>query len=242
MDDTTEPLIVVIGHPIAGNPSQFAMEKALRSLGLDWRVLSFDVLPENIAAALEGFAATGITGVLIDRSVVEPATEWYARKTDVDPDPVDCLTLGKDRLFVGTNERLNWVLDQITTLPREKCFCFGNCAPGAEWSAKLLGAERIAGNVSAKQIESADAILLVDDLSGAPELELDEWPKNDGSTVVIDLTSGHPKQSRISQLGYRVLTKTDHQIGVLERVLVRWTAHKPTGDVIRDAVEEYLGV
>ena len=62
MDASTEPIIAVIGHPIAGNPSQFAVERALQSMDFDWRVLSFDVLPEDVASALEGFAVTGIAG------------------------------------------------------------------------------------------------------------------------------------------------------------------------------------
>ena len=55
MDGTTEPIIAVLGHPIAGNPSQFAFESALQSMELDWRVVSFDVSPEDIPAALQGF-------------------------------------------------------------------------------------------------------------------------------------------------------------------------------------------
>ncbi|MGI9471301.1 MAG: hypothetical protein ACR2NZ_07220 [Rubripirellula sp.] len=241
MDGTTEPLLVVIGHPIAGNPSQFALERALRWLDMDWRVLSFDVPSDNVAAALEGFAATGIAGVLIDRSVSKPAANWYAEKVHGDPGPVDCLTLGSDRKFVGSNERFGWVLDQLSQFPGER-LCFGNCSPGSEWSAKSLGAERIAGNVKANQIATAGGILIADDLMGPPELELDEWPENDGSTIVIDLTSGHPQRSRILELGYRVLAKSDRQIGVLKRALTRWTDREPGGDVIRDAVEEYLGV
>ena len=48
MDGTTEPIIAVIGHPIAGNPSQLALERALRAMDLDWRVLSFDVKPDDM--------------------------------------------------------------------------------------------------------------------------------------------------------------------------------------------------
>ncbi len=91
MDGTTEPIIVVIGHPIAGNPSQFALERALRAMKLDWRVLSFDVKPEDVAAALEGFSVTGIAGVLIDPSVAAPASQWYADRTSSDFAIIDCL-------------------------------------------------------------------------------------------------------------------------------------------------------
>lgn len=242
MDGTTEPLLVVIGHPIAGNPSQFALEQALRWLEMEWRVLSFDVPSENVAAALDGFAVTGITGVLIDPSVRDAASAWYAEEIGRDPVAIDCLTLGDDRTFVGSNERWGWVADQLAQAPAECRLCFGNGSPESEWSAKRLGAERMAGNVKASRIESAEAILIVDDLSGPPELEVDEWPQDDGSTLVIDLTSRHPDRSRLIDLGYRVRTKVDHQIGILQRALFRWADREAGGDVIRDAVEEYLGV
>lgn len=80
MDGTTEPIIAVIGHPIAGNPTQFAIEMALRSLDLDWRVLSFDVDPADIGVALDGFAVTGFAGVIIDPSVGNEAATWYGNQ------------------------------------------------------------------------------------------------------------------------------------------------------------------
>ena len=102
--------------------------------------------------------------------------------------------------------------------------------------------ELVSGNVKPETIEAAQAILVLDDLSGPPELELDEWPANDGSTVVIDLSNCHPLQSRIKELGYQVLTDCDSQIGVLKRAVQKWSARQVDAAVIRDAVEEYLGV
>ena len=96
--------------------------------------------------------------------------------------------------------------------------------------------------MSAETIESARTILVVDDLSGPPELEVDEWPEDDGSTLVIDLSTQHPMQLRIKELGYEVVSHIDLQIGVLERALEKWTQMKVDSSVIRDAVEEYLGV
>ncbi len=80
MDGTTEPLIAVIGHPIAGNPSQFALERALVAMDLDWRVLSFDVPPDKIQVALDGAEVLGIRGVLIDPVLCQAATDWYRER------------------------------------------------------------------------------------------------------------------------------------------------------------------
>jgi len=102
MDGTTEPLLTVIGNPIAGNPSQFALERAIGALRLDWRVLSFDVPPENIAAALNGFSVTGISGVLIDPSVRQAASAWYAEQIGIEGVAIDCLDRGENGRFTGS--------------------------------------------------------------------------------------------------------------------------------------------
>lgn len=59
------PLLGIIGHPIAGNPMQFAMEQALSAAKLDWRFLSFDVPPERLADAIAGIDALGFRGLAV---------------------------------------------------------------------------------------------------------------------------------------------------------------------------------
>jgi len=242
MDGTTEPLLTVIGNPIAGNPSQFALERAIAALGLDWRVLSFDVSPDDIDAALNGFAVTGICGVLIDPSVRQAASAWYAQQSGCEVGVIDCLVRDEDGRFTGSDERLLWVEEQLASRDVGNKLCFGNCGKNSSWDTRSLGVEKVSGNVKSETIEAAQAILVLDDLSGPPELELDEWPASDGSTVVIDLSSCHSLQSRIKELGYQVLTDFDLQIGVLKRAVQKWSAREVDVAVIRDAVEEYLGV
>ncbi|MDA7864995.1 hypothetical protein N9B24_02600 [bacterium] len=242
MDGTTEPLLTVIGNPIAGNPSQFALERAIGALRLDWRVLSFDVPPENIAAALNGFSVTGISGVLIDPSVRQAASAWYAEQIGVEGVAIDCLVRGENGRFTGSDERRLWVEEQLAFRSGGDRLCFGNCAAGSSWDAKSLQMKKVSGNVKPEQIEAAQAILVVDDLSGPPELELDEWPANDGSTIVIELSSCNLLHDRIRELGYQLLTHSDLQIGVLARAVEKWSARQVDTAVIRDAVEEYLGV
>lgn len=66
MEETAiPPLLGVIGHPIAGNPMQFAMERALIAANLEWRFLSFDVLPERLAEAVAGIDALGFRGLAV---------------------------------------------------------------------------------------------------------------------------------------------------------------------------------
>ncbi|QDS93272.1 Shikimate dehydrogenase [Roseimaritima multifibrata] len=62
---TTQPIACVLGHPIAGNPSQFAIERALASDESDWRFLSLDVAAENLEDAIRGAKALGFRGLLV---------------------------------------------------------------------------------------------------------------------------------------------------------------------------------
>ncbi|MFM2093960.1 MAG: Shikimate dehydrogenase [Planctomycetota bacterium] len=51
-----------MGQPVAGNPTQFMMERAFAAAGLDWRYLTLEVPPENLADAVRGMRAMGFRG------------------------------------------------------------------------------------------------------------------------------------------------------------------------------------
>jgi shikimate dehydrogenase len=50
------------GFPVSENPTQAMIEPAYRSMGLDWRYLTLEVRPENLAAAVAGARAFGFRG------------------------------------------------------------------------------------------------------------------------------------------------------------------------------------
>lgn len=50
------------GFPVAENPTQAMIEPAYRAMGLDWRYLTLEVRPENLAAAVAGARAFGFRG------------------------------------------------------------------------------------------------------------------------------------------------------------------------------------
>jgi shikimate dehydrogenase len=51
-----------MGQPVAGNPTQFMMERAFDAAGLDWRYLTLEVPPEKLADAMAGMRAMGFKG------------------------------------------------------------------------------------------------------------------------------------------------------------------------------------
>jgi shikimate dehydrogenase len=57
-----QEIVAVFGQPVAGNPTQYMMEKAFAALGLDWRYLTLEVAPEGLADAMAGMRAMGFRG------------------------------------------------------------------------------------------------------------------------------------------------------------------------------------
>jgi shikimate dehydrogenase len=111
---SVQPILVLLGQHVAGNPTQFMMEKAFERHEIDWRYLSFEVSPEDLGDAVRGLRAMGFRGgnladphkqaalPLLDRA------GEVAQKTGV----VNCWTLD-DRAMVGENTEGRGVLDAL---------------------------------------------------------------------------------------------------------------------------------
>lgn len=61
-NDSLQPIVCCMGQPVAGNPTQFMIERAFREAGLDWRYLTLEVAPEGLADAVRGMRAMGFQG------------------------------------------------------------------------------------------------------------------------------------------------------------------------------------
>ena len=57
-----QELTACFGQPVAENPTQVMMEAAFRHHGLDWRYLTIEVAPSDLAAAVAGARAMGFRG------------------------------------------------------------------------------------------------------------------------------------------------------------------------------------
>lgn len=55
----------LIANPVAGNPTQYLVERAFEQMGLDWRFMTFEVEPERLGDAIRGIRALGFHGVKI---------------------------------------------------------------------------------------------------------------------------------------------------------------------------------
>lgn len=57
-----QEIVAVFGQPVAGNPTQYMMEKAFAALRLDWRYLTLEVAPADLGDAIRGMRAMGFRG------------------------------------------------------------------------------------------------------------------------------------------------------------------------------------
>jgi shikimate dehydrogenase len=62
MPPPLQEVVLCLGQPVAGNPTQYMMEKAFAAAGLDWRYLTCEVPPEKLADAMAGIRALGFKG------------------------------------------------------------------------------------------------------------------------------------------------------------------------------------
>ncbi|MCQ3972839.1 MAG: shikimate dehydrogenase [Anaerolineae bacterium] len=56
-------LVGVFGHPVAENPTIVMQEAAFQTLGLNWRYLTIEVYPDDLADAFKGLRAMNFQGI-----------------------------------------------------------------------------------------------------------------------------------------------------------------------------------
>lgn len=242
IDGTTEPILVVIGNPIAGNPAQFALERSLRSLKLDWRVLSFDVTPENVHAAIGGFAVTGIAGVLVARELAGQAGSWKTPSASADGRAVDCFFRDEEKEFSGEDQTQIWLNAQIDKFKAGRSIWLGSDQTDAPIQATAF--EHFSAEVHdlATLITESSVIVLNVDSAAETELDREDWPEDDGRTLVIDLGVSPELSANFRNRGYLVIGEDEFRVGSLQLCIARWTGQTPSDDVVIDAIEEYLSV
>ena len=56
-------LVGVFGHPVTENPTVVMHEAAYIELGMNWRYLTIEVLPEDLGRAMDGLRAMNMRGI-----------------------------------------------------------------------------------------------------------------------------------------------------------------------------------
>jgi shikimate dehydrogenase len=103
-DSFLQDICCLFGQPVAGNPTQYMMEKAFAQAGLDWRYLSFEVPPESLGDAVRGMRAFGFRGGNVTRPHKVAVIEFLDRLSEAAAmmGAVNCIVRDEDEL-VGEN-------------------------------------------------------------------------------------------------------------------------------------------
>lgn len=256
MDSSTEPLIAVIGYPIADNPAEFTLDRAFAAMGLDWRVISFEIPSRRLGAALDGTVALGFHGVLIDRGLSELAARWYRQRyhspeTGDPPARVDCFSHSGVGAAAAASPpdaddlRETWLRERVRShfesrgrrpahLLRLPIRDSDQPLPFAE----SLSPIRYRRCPEPEQLAEADIIVVEAPLTQDQAALV--WPADDASTLVIELADDAVTPA--ARFGYQVITADAIRAGVLCQAIRRWTGRDADAEIIRDAIEEYGSV
>lgn len=99
-----QDLVGCFGQPVAENPTQAMVEAAFRHHGLDWRYLTIEVAPEDLAAAVAGARAMGFRGfncTLPHKVTVIPHLDELGRSAEL-MGAVNCV-IARDGRLIGEN-------------------------------------------------------------------------------------------------------------------------------------------
>ncbi len=112
-----QELVAVFGQPVAENPTQAMVEAAFRHHRLDWRYLTVEVAPANLAAAVAGARAMGFRGfncTIPHKVAVIPLLDELGESAAL-MGAVNCVVRRGDRL-VGENTDGKGFLESLRPL------------------------------------------------------------------------------------------------------------------------------
>jgi shikimate dehydrogenase len=195
--DDIQQIVCCFGQPVAGNPTQFMMERAFADAGLDWRYLTLEVPPESLTDAVRGLRAMGFRGgnltiphkvaviPLLDR--LSPAAEMMGA--------VNCMIREGDEL-VGENTDGKGFVESLRSLvdPTGKKVVLlgaGGAARAVGIETALAGAAQFA--VVNRSVERGEPLAkLIQEKTGVPTTftawQGDYMPPGDAD-VLINCTS-----------------------------------------------------
>jgi shikimate dehydrogenase len=276
-----QEIVAVFGQPVAGNPTQYMMEKAFVQVGLDWRYLTLEVAPEALGDAVRGMRAMGFRGCNLTIPHKVAVIQHLDRTSEAATlmGAVNCVNRVDDEL-VGENtdgkgfvQSLREVLD-----PAGKNIVIlgaGGAARAIAVEVALAGAAQIVvvnrdearGNELAELLRDkvkvnssfvkwegnylvpAETEVLINATSiglGDAEARVPlEVQSLEPDMVVADVIFNPPETRLIRDARQRGCPTLDGLGMLVNQAVIAfkiWTGHDAKAEVMRDALEEFLGL
>lgn len=273
--------MAVFGQPVAGNPTQYMMEKAFAAVGLDWRYLTLEVAPENLADAVRGMRAMGFRGCNLTIPHKVEVIQYLDRTSEAAGlmGAVNCVNRVGDEL-VGDNTDGKGFVQSLRELtdPAGKDVVIlgaGGAARAIAVEVGLAGAARItvvnrgvtrgqelASLVNDKVKVPSSFVLWEGDYHVPPETEVlinaTSIGLGDGHArvplavdsleadmVVADVIFNPPETRLIRDARGRGCQTLDGLGMLVNQAVIAfkiWTGQDANAEVMRDALEEFLGI
>lgn len=269
-----------MGLPVAGNPTQFMMERAFTAANLDWRYLTLEVTPADLPAAISGLRALGFRGsnfTIPHKVAVIPLLDGLSPAAEM-MQAVNCVHREGNKLL-GENTDGKGFLQSLKTLtePAGKRVVI----LGAGGAARAIAVELALAGVAALTIVNrsqprgqelvdlltqkttapaqlvswqgefslpADADLVINatsiglnDGNARVPVAADSWKKEMIAADVIF----NPPQTKFLREAAQHGCRTLDGLGMLVNQAVIsfqiWTGVTPDANVMREALEEFVG-
>jgi shikimate dehydrogenase len=270
-----------MGQPVAGNPSQYMMEKAFAKAGLDWRYLTLEIPPESLAAAMHGFRAMGFRGAnftIPHKVAVIQYLDGLSESAGL-MGAVNCVNRQDDQLIGDNTDGKGFVqsLREVTDPAGKRVVIFG--AGGAARAISVeLGLSGTAHQTIVNRTErrgrelvelltekakvSAELVVLDGDYSVPEDTDVLINATSIGlgdaqgrvpvavdslraGLVVADVVFSPPQTRLLRDAAERGCTTLDGLGMLVNQAVIGfriWTGVDADATVMRDALEEFLGI
>jgi shikimate dehydrogenase len=276
-----QEIVCSMGQPVAGNPTQYMMEKAFVAAGLDWRYLTLEVPPPQLEAALNGMRAMGFRGgnfTIPHKVAVLQHLDGLSAAAEL-MGAVNCVNRDANRL-IGENTDGKGFVESLRTVidPAGKRVVLLGAGGAARAIAVELGlsgvGEIIVVNRDAGRGQQlaqlltervkiaaryepllgdysvpADAEVLVNATSiglGDAGARVPVDPASLRKELVVADVVFNPPETWLIRTATECGCKTIDGLGMLVNQAVIsfkiWTGVQPDATVLRDALEEFLGI
>ncbi|EAQ82130.1 shikimate dehydrogenase family protein [Blastopirellula marina] len=269
--ETLQEIVCSLGYPAAGNPTQYVMEKCFEAAGCDWRCLTLEVEPNDFAAALHGAKALGFLGAAIAAPFLQQAVALVDEKTPVVEigGLANCVAIRRGKLH-GENTEAAAVAAVLSDVQDKRIVIAGADGRGRAIAAQLatLKPQKMTIFAAADEPGQSLAIRLHEEYEIETTYELAEKPLplvdvdiviqtgDDNSALLFDLTTLTKQMTVVDlaitprdELGQAVqereatlhdgLTIAAHLHAINYHI---WTGGEADVVMIRETLEEYLGV
>lgn len=269
--ETLQEIVCSLGYPAAGNPTQYVMEKCFEAAGSDWRCLTLEVEPGNFDEALRGTKALGFLGAAIAAPFLQEAATLVDEQTPVVEigGLANCIAIRAGKLH-GENTEAAAVAAVLAEIKEKRIVIAGADGRGRAIAAQLaaLSPQKITIFTKADEAGKSLALRLHDDYAIETAYELADKPLPlvdvdiviqtgddsdpllfDPKTITAEMTIVDLAIMPRDELGQAVreVEATLHDgltIAALSHAINYriWSGGEPDLVMIRETLEEYLGV